>query len=43
MIIEEFWEGAAIANSRDTVEFSRKNMFPVYKTVLNSRKNIVHV
>ena len=34
---------AAMASSRDTVVFSRKNMFRIYKTVLNSRKNMFHV
>ena len=34
---------AAMTSSRDTVEFSRKNTFRVYKTVLSSRKNMFHV
>ena len=34
---------AAMGSSRDTVEFSRKNTFLVYKTVLNSRKTMFRV
>ena len=34
---------AAIARSRDIVEFSRKNTFRIYKTVSNSQKNMFHV
>ena len=33
---------AAMTSSRDTVEFSRKNTFRVYKTVFG-RKNNFHV
>ena len=32
-----------MASSRDTVDFSGKNIFHVYKTVLNSLKNIFDV
>ena len=34
-----------MANSRDNVdlEFSWKNMFRIYKIVLNKRKNMFHV
>ena len=30
----------AMASVRNTVKFSRKNMFRVYKAVLNNRKNM---